>query len=321
MPGFWQQQFSRWLDRRIPRQRQLTLNQRRIFIFPTRQGFYFIIVLLLLLLAAINYQNNLIYVLVFFLASIANTAILFTYLNMSGLQLRAGKASSVFAGDYAEFEVFISRSGKRHYHRIRLGWPDNPAQLTDLLANDQQRLQLHYQTQKRGPLRPGRLLLESHYPLGLLRCWSWVDLDFQSLVWPRPQSLAELPVSRSHGNDGREKPLAGMEDFFGFRPYQQGDPLRHVNWRSVARGLPLQSKIYAAREQQKSWVDWDELPGVGTEERLSLLCDWALQLERRDIAWGLRLPGVEMAPDHGERHREQALNAMALYGFDGNAHD
>lgn len=306
--------YNRWLDKRIPRQRELTLNQRRIFIFPTRQGFYFLIVLLLLLIAAINYQNNLIYALVFFLASLFNTAIVFTYLNVSGLTLLAGKAKPVFAGDHVAFELHLLRQGGRHHHQIQLAWPEQPSVLVDVVDNDQQTVSLLYRTEKRGLLKPGRLLLQSHYPLGLVRCWSWLDLSFEVVVYPKPVAIGELPVSFDNGEQGHEKPHSRADDFFGFRPYQQGDSLRHVDWRSVARGLPLQTKVYAAKEQQQHWVDWDALPGLGVEERLSSLCDWALQLEQRNIAWGLRLPGVEIGADQGEKHCHKALTAMALWG-------
>src|SRR5690606_27975345 len=59
--------WQRWLARRIPRARAVTLDQRRIFIFPTPAGLAFLGLLALLLLVAINYQNNLAFALVFFL--------------------------------------------------------------------------------------------------------------------------------------------------------------------------------------------------------------------------------------------------------------
>lgn len=306
--------YQRWLDKRIPRQRELTLTQRRIFIFPTQQGCYFLLVLLLLFIAAINYQNNLIYALVFFLASLFNTAIVFTYLNVSGLRLTAGKAAPVFAGDYVAFELHLNREAQRHHHQIQLAWPAQPSVLADVIETDQQTQTLLYQSQRRGRLKPGRLLLESHYPLGLLRAWSWLDMSFEVVVYPKPAALSELPASFQEGQDGREKPHSRADDFFGFRAYQAGDSLRHVDWRSVARGLPLQTKLYAAKEQQQQWADWHALEGLGVEERLSVLCAWVLALEQRNQVWGLRLPGVVIAPDQGDKHCHNALTHLALWG-------
>ena len=46
--------YQRWLERRIPRERQVTLDQRRIFIFPGPRGAMFAGVLVLLFLGGIN---------------------------------------------------------------------------------------------------------------------------------------------------------------------------------------------------------------------------------------------------------------------------
>lgn len=314
LTGFLDKQFARWLDRRIPARRQLTLNQRRIFIFPSRQGAWFLLVLMLLLLAAINYQNNLAYVLTFFLASMVNTAILLTYLNISGLSLRAGKVTPVYAGDHAELEVHLGRDNRRLHQNIRLYWPGNPPQRQDLVENDHRVARLHCYAAERGLLRPGRLLVESYYPIGLLRCWSWVDLDFEVLVYPRPVLPALLPTQIVQGNSGREKPMAGTEDFWGFRDYVKGEPLRHVDWRTLARGQRLQTKVYAAKEDQRTWVDWEVFAPLGTEERLSLMCGWVLQLEKNNKPYGLRLPGMVIEPDTGDKHRHRVLSALALFG-------
>jgi uncharacterized protein (DUF58 family) len=309
--------YQRWLDKRIPAQRELTLNQRRIFIFPSRQGFYFLIVLLLLLIAAINFQNNLIYLLVFFLASMMNSAILFTYLNVSGLSLKAGKTQAVYAGDYAEFEVIVSRSNRRQYHQISLSWLGQPKQMTDLTDVDQQSLRLLYRTERRGLLKPGRILLESYYPLGFIRCWSWIDLDFAAVVYPKPKNLDALPSHLLASDQGVENQRQGQDnqEFYGFRAYQQGDSLRQISWRSLAKGLPLQSIQFASKEQQQSWVDWQALAGLAVEDRLSVMAGWLLQLEKQQVAWGLRLPNQELALGTGERHKHQALQMLALYGI------
>src|SRR5210317_1626289 len=107
--AYLERQFESWLDKRIPSEQEVELNQQRIFIFPTRQTFFILAVIILLIVAGINYQNNLAYALAFFIASIFNTSIIITYLNVSKLRFKAGKSKPVFAGENAEFEIEISR--------------------------------------------------------------------------------------------------------------------------------------------------------------------------------------------------------------------
>ena len=90
--------WQRWLDRRLPRARQVRLDQRRIFILPTGYGVLYLIVAVLLFFGGVNYENNLILALCFLMVSLFVVAILHTFRNLSGLMLRAGGGRSGFVG-------------------------------------------------------------------------------------------------------------------------------------------------------------------------------------------------------------------------------
>lgn len=307
--------YQRWLDKRIPRHTTQRLNQKKIFIFPSRQGVYFVGVLLLLLLAAINYQNNLIYLLVFCLASLFNSAIFFTYFNVAGLQLNAGKTHACFAGDDAAFELQVKRDTKRTYQQITVAWPEAKAQTFDLFDDTMQTLTLYVKTQQRGYFRPGRLRLQSHYPLGLLRCWSWLDLDFQTVVYPQPMAYLPLSQALAQAEQGQTNTLLNADELYDFRPYQTGDSLRHVHWPSVAKAQTMQSKVYAAHSAPSHDLQWQMVAGLTIEQRLSCLAAWILQLEALGAQWSLSIPGVNLAKGAGELHKAQGLRALALYGL------
>jgi uncharacterized protein (DUF58 family) len=110
-------------------------------------------------------------------------------------------------------------------------------------------------------------------------------------------------------------PIVGNDDFYGFRDYQQGDSLKQVHWKGLAKGQSLQSKQYGAYADSSIWLDWNAFPGVGMELRLSHLCYWALQYESQNIEYGLRLPGTVIAPAVGGKHRDKVLKALALHGL------
>ena len=238
--------FRAWVNRRIPPARVVTLDQRRIFIFPSRTGFFFGLCLLLMLTTAINYQNNMSYALTFLLATLFVVATLHTFANLSGLTIRALRAESVFPGQQAEFDIQIERNKQRAYYALHVRWPDSTEALVNLIEEDRVEVRLHTAVAERGWYSPGRLLLESTYPLGLLRCWTWIDLDLYALVYPRPLPSAELPGLDSDRPDGASVPVPGSDDFYGFRDYRQGDSLRHLHWKGLAKGQALQSKQYTA---------------------------------------------------------------------------
>lgn len=306
--------FRAWVNRRIPPARVVTLDQKRIFIFPSRVGFFFGFCLLIMLMAAINYQNNMSYALTFLLATLFIIATLHTFANLSGLTIRALRAQSTFPGQQAKFDVLIERGKQRDHFALYLKWPESTDALVNLVDKDRVQVQLHTAVGERGWYSPGRLLLESTYPLGLLRCWTWIDLDLYALVYPQPQASAQLSGLATDKPDGAAVPVVGSDDFYGFRDYRQGDSLRQIHWKGLAKGQSLQSKQYAAYADRSVWLDWDMFPGLGMEQRLSHLCYWALEFEGRNEEYGLRLPGVVIEPAMGEKHRDRVLKELALYG-------
>jgi uncharacterized protein (DUF58 family) len=309
--------FQEWVNRRIPPAKEITLDQRRIFIFPSRTGLFFGICLLVMLVAAINFENNLSYALTFLLANLFVVAILHTYANLSGLIIRAVGAQPAFPGQQSEFQVMVERGKQRQHFALYLKWPGSSEALVNLLDEDSVVVQLHMPVDKRGWFSPGRLLLESTYPLGLLRCWTWIDLDLHALVYPRPLASPDLPGLASDTPDGAAALVPGNDDFYGFRDYRKGDSLRQVHWKGLAKGQGVQTKHYTAYADRSVWLDWERFPGAGIEQRLSHLCYWVLEFDSCGEEYGLRLPNVTIQPSVGEKHRDRVLKELALFGKGG----
>ncbi|WP_137817204.1 DUF58 domain-containing protein [Pseudomonas sp. 2FG] len=307
--------WQRWLLRRIPPAASVQLTQRRIFIIPTRIGAAFGLALGLMLLAAINYQNSLAYGLTFLLASVFIVAILHTYRNLAGLTLHAAGGAALFVGELARFRVRLASRGRAH-QAIALGWPPAALQVLDVAPEGVSECELSLPALRRGWLRPGRLRVESRFPLSILVAWSWVDLDQALLVYPRPLA-GELPLAagarEDDEDDGARTLGLGADDFQGLKSYQPGDSKRRLYWKAYSRGQGLLVKDFAALAGRELWLDFAALEG-DVEARLSLLCHWVLHLSERQQPFALSLPGSVLAPDSGENHREACLRALALFG-------
>ena len=99
---------SQWVFQpRGPETGEILLKQRRVFIFPTRHGFFFAFSLLAFLAASINYDLALGFVLTFFLAAAGLVAMLHTFRNQVHLVMRPLRAEAVFAGMDAVFELML----------------------------------------------------------------------------------------------------------------------------------------------------------------------------------------------------------------------
>lgn len=310
--AFFRRRWQAWLDRRIPRHAQVVLNQRRIFIFLTRQGGLAGVMVAALFVGGINYANNLLLATSFFLASLFVIAIHHTYANLSGLRITAVAASAAFAGEEARFQLRLDDPREHEHESLRLEWE---GVLTEVeWVNGTVDVAVPLPAPKRGWFRPPRLRIESTYPLGLLRAWTWLDLDLAALVYPHPEASEVMPVGPGRDGDGERQRRRGHEDFDSLRAFAPGDPLAHVSWKHLARGQGLLTKTYASEEVGSEILDWDAMPGLPVETRLSRLTYWVVLLAQHNHAFGLRLPGVEIPAGLGIEQRDACLRALALFG-------
>ena len=309
-----QQSFQRWLRRRVPPQKSITLNQRCIFIFPTKIGFAFAALLILLFLGAINYENSLIHALTFLLASLFHVAIYSTFRNLSGLSLECVSAKRGFVGEDIEFVVRLSHEREASREGIALSWREGTKQWINLEASSAATVRVFATAKRRGWMQPGRLLVETVFPLGLLRAWSWLDLDTQALVYPKPLFDHEPLSVVNAEEEGEVQQRDGGEEWHDLRTYQTGDPLKHVAWRSYARGGDLMLKKFSDPLGNEVIFDWDRIAG-DTELRISRLTGLVLDASQGEQVYGLRLPGVEIHLDSGQAHRDRVLTELALYAL------
>lgn len=299
-----------------PQQVPCALSRRTIYILPNRSGLLFAVVLLTLLIGAINYNLALGHALVFLLAALGLVSMVHAFRNLHGLTLAPQRATSVFAGDTAQFELAIDNPTPRPRYALRL-WatPELPLEFA-LAAQHRQTLQVALPASRRGWLELPRVHLESRYPLGLFTAWSRPWPALRLLVYPRPGDLPLPAVSTRHAATG-SLPSAGDEDFSGLRERQPGDPLRHVDWKAEARNSgsgPLLIKEFSGGSANELLLDWAQTdPQLATEERLSILCGWVLQASQAQQRFALHLPGCALPAGSDESHHLRCLEALALF--------
>jgi uncharacterized protein (DUF58 family) len=306
--------FYQWVFKRhAPEPGVVFLTQRRVYILPTRHGLSFGASLILMLIGSINYNLSLGYVLTFLLAGLGVVSILHTFRNLVHLYVSAGRVAPVFAGDVAQFQIVFENRSDFERHSLELAC--GPARTScSVPAHGHRVVVLPVKTVKRGWLQLERVTVDTRFPLGLMRAWSYVQPDMRALVYPRPDT-APLPVPEADSDTGDAVSTgAGTDDFMGLRPYQASDSPRHVAWKASARSEALLTKLFAGRAASELWFDWERLPAaMTTEARLSRLARWVLLAEERGLHYGLRLPGATVPLGEGFPHREHCLKELALF--------
>jgi uncharacterized protein (DUF58 family) len=290
-----------------------TIRGKGIRFRPTGYGVLFGVVVTTMTLGSLNYNNNLGLLLAFLLGGMAIASLLYTYKNLTGLQILSMAARPVFAGEIAVYELLV-RAEVLPNRSISFSFLQSETTYQDIITRLPQRLSLRIPADQRGWHNPGPLRVETQYPFGLFRSVMYISLNIHCLVYPKPisGSFAAVQNDALSGSEGG-KELQGMDDFKGLQPYLPGEPVEHIYWKAFSRGQGLQIKQFVEPAGTVIVFDWNSIKGTHVEHKLSRLCDAVLKAHRFNLFYGLNLPGKSIPPDAGNTHRQNCLKALALF--------
>lgn len=311
----WRQRMNAWLDRRIPPASHYRLSRQNLFIFPSHTGWVYLCLTLAIFLLGSNYENNLVLALAYLLFSLFVISIHHCHHNLSGLTVEALTAPIGYTGQSLRFAVQLQTTRPRH--DLQLSATEGLGEHLAELAHREQ-LGVTFIATQRGWLQPGRLRIASQWPLGLLECWTQLDLQQVGLAYPKPQrcdlqlqagntapTATNMPATTSQN--------AGMDEMQGVRPYRVGESLSQIAWKQVAQGRGFVSKEFMTPIPQMCWLELHKTTGQTLEERLSKLCYQLQTLEQQGAHYGLLLGSQSIAPNEGPHHQTRCLTALALY--------
>ena len=292
------------------------LRPGRVYILPTGVGLVFGLMTFAMLLGSMNYNNNLSFVLTFILAGLGFVSMHQCQRNLVGLELSFAGVEPVFAGQSAQFRIAISNHAKNARHDIRLYTDSTVSEIHDLLPGESKVFSLAVKTDQRGWISLQRFGIRTLFPFELFRSWAWLHMDLTGLVYPHPADKPPQPPPTQTAHGHRQHDARGEEDFAGLRKFHDGDSPRHVAWKAYARSGQLLSKQFAGADTSSQWFDFNDVQVDDTELRLSILTSWIIAADRTREDYGLRMPGASFPPSHGEAHRRNCLEALAIFGLD-----
>ncbi len=315
--------FRAWSQSRQPPSDTRLLTQRNVYILPTRAGFMFAVTLIVLLVASLNYQLNLGYILTFLLAGSGIVSLHITHSTLRGLTLHLRPLQPVFAGDAALLDCVLT-SPDRERFGIGLNvisGPQRQVSWANVPAGGQTSTTVSFVPEVRGLHALPALVVETRFPFGLFRAWTFWRPASNLLVYPRPELEAPpLPQARPVPGSGQEQRAAATGETEGVRAYRRGDALKLVLWKKAAKALEsggeLVSRDTRVATQRQLALDWAHCTGLPDEQRLARLTAWVLDAQRSAADYALVLPGVEIPPASGEAQRRRCLEALALWKLD-----
>lgn len=291
--------------------------KNQVYIIPTKYGAIFLFSVVFILFVGAIYNNNLVNLLSFFLASVAIVSMVQTHDNLKGVKLKMIRASSGFADSFITVETTIENPTKATRFNLEVRLPDLDfyEEIEDsvpISAFSRIRFQSVYRTQGRGIFKIVRARISSIYPLGLFYAWTYVETESQYFVYPKASGKQLLPQDSVEGESLRFSHSHG-EDFSGHRNFQKADSPRRIDWKAFARGRGVLIKEFKSGSSQSLLLDYNSCSQIQTEAKLEQLSQWIEICRKKEIPFALQLPNQFVATGLGVRHAKKSLEELAKF--------
>ena len=314
LPGSWRANYLQRLFRNAPADHDpVILRHRRIYILPTKRGVALIATLAMTLLTSLNYSLSLGFAATFLLVGLVAAALIHTFRNLAGIELRPLSAGETFAGGVMPFTVALAGGATPRY-AVTLAARGCFPVTVDVLPDSALPVALELLTPRRGRIVLGRVTLSSDFPMGLWRGWAYVHFPLAGIAFATPE-FAPPPLPLGDGGQDENTLARGDSgELAGLRTYQPGDPMQRIAWKTVARGIGWYTKQFEGSGGGGAVdLDWNALPGaLDSKARIARLTAWVLAAERAARPFSLHAPGISIAAGQGRDHRRTALTALAL---------
>ena len=289
--------------------RPLLIDNRRVYVLPTRFGLFFGLVLLAMTLGGLNFNNNVALLLVFVLVGLGNNALIAGHLSLQGMRIDIQMPEPVFAGQPLRLAISLQQTRNAEPQTYRVAFGDYSAEA--MAGAQASRSLLEIASSRRGRFAIDRLTVSSLQPLALARAWCHVNLQDAVWVYPSPRGRPLQPQYHlADGSTGGHSRQLNDQPHH-LRDYITGDPPKHIAWKASARTGNLQVRAYEQAQAGDLLLDWHGLPGLDYEARLSQLCLWLVQAEQKNLKYALHLPNRRIAAGQGPAHQRQCLEALA----------
>jgi uncharacterized protein (DUF58 family) len=290
----------------------ITLNLRNVYIVPSRFGWLWLLTTAVLALLGAWAQRGSVLLLAAGCLALVLLAPSLTQANLQGLELRCGDPAMGFAGATVHYPLELHSRCQRLRLRVFFqrsrpqasGRPAaQPAAWQGSTGAGVSTLLVPWIPDARGPLRPGRLRLESQAPLGLFQCWT---------LWEpaRPQLVAPTPALNSTHAAAFTGGASGEGSWDDLVPHRAEEGSTRLAWKQLARTGERLSKRFRDADPVPPWLSPD--PALPWEQALQQLCGACLLLHRAGVPFGLTVADVRIEAATGAEHLQRCLRGLAL---------
>lgn len=284
------------------------IRQSNIFILPNRFGLYAGFLVLASFAMGYKVQNNFILLGVIFLFLVFMLSLIASVRNLQGMMIETDVEPYYFAGERQHILLRIKKANPAFNVVLTSPFGDIPLDLSSGAASVLVPVGAH----QRGVHPIAAIKIQTLFPFGIARSWSWLNPPGELVVAPRPKEQAAQSYPRGNPAMARaaeqKKQQNNFADELGdLRDYQDSDPPARIDWKRYAasretmvreHGLDAQGEVILCQ------------PTGPYEDSLSYLSGGLRVAERLGAPARMTLAGADYQI-YDKAAREQAYYALA----------
>ena len=264
-------------------------------------------------------MNNLLYVFVFLLISMAVTSMLSTNKNVEQVQLDRLSAGVLFANEKNILSVSLHNKNPRASLwdiaiKVR-STDDIPNQIiSQIKPFSTETIGVEWTPEKRGMTMLPRLHVQSRFPFRLLVAWKYFTKEQQVIVYPERKGNVNLP--QLSGASAQEQALALLDKsgfFRDYREFERTDSPSRIAWKKSLKIQKHLVKNFENSGDKKVLIDWGFTKNLNDfEQRISQMALWVQVCHDSHSSYSLKLKKTQTPFANGLNHYKQCLHELAL---------
>tara|TARA_B110000971_G_C20036372_1_gene514459 strand:+ start:2302 stop:3246 length:945 start_codon:yes stop_codon:yes gene_type:complete len=235
------------------------IRQSNIFILPNRFGLYAGFLVLASFAMGYKVQNNFILLAVIFLFLVFMLSLIASVRNLQGLEIEADVAPYYFAGE----RQYIRLVFRKKQPAFNLALHTDTETITLDMSSGATSLMVPVGNFERGVHPIASIKVQTLFPFGIARAWSWINPPGDLVVAPKPKEYAPARYPRGNpamasASDKKRQQNNFADELGDLRDYQDSDPPARIDWKRYAatretmvreHGLDTQGEVLLRQPQ------------------------------------------------------------------------
>lgn len=266
---------------------------------------------LVLLIFALGYANNILYIFVFLVISVAITSMYIANRNLEFIRFKNAYCSDLFAGEINKVTLTLENSAAKSRYAFTVSVRGSEEffsiSIPEISALSEKTVELDWLPQQRGWQVLPRFQIETTYPFDMLRAWRNYQSTDSVLVFPKKKGISSIQTS-----DGNSQNFYSQGLFRDHREYFPGDQVRRIDWRASSKHQELLIKNFENQEAPSYNLKWEDTLFIANyEDRISQLALWLDLCESQGFHYSLAIPRIASGSGKGLIHYRHCLKILA----------